>query len=443
MRLLSRSIRVRLIVFALVGTLLAIGLAGFGLITLFGRHVERRVAQLAGNIRVEVNGTLALRNQPSDPRFERPFAGLYWQVKDEGSGSLLRSRSLWDSELPQGLTPPARGSGEIYDATIADGQRVLLHRKTIVIAQNNQDVTITLTAAVDRSDIVALRSDFAVDLIPGLLVLAGLILTGAWVQIGLGLRPLAAIRSAVGAVRTGEAERLELNVPTEISPLVEEVNDLLVQQQDAMKKAKDRAADLAHGLRTPLTALASDITRLRDQGQTDIADDIEAVATQMRRTVERELARARLRHQSGRIKRAALSPVVDADIRTLKRTPSGERIDFHNAVPGDLQIPMHQDDLAEVLGNLAENATRAANGRVRVSAIVLPTGVCLAVEDDGPGLSEKQAARLSGRGRQQDEAGGAGLGLAIVSDIVGAYGGSVEFQRSPIGGLCVTITLPL
>ena len=102
-----RSIRLRLLLFSLIGTLVVVAAAGAGIVTLFGRHVERRVEQeldtyidtLTGNLRVGTDGRLSLAREPADARFLRPFGGLYWQVLDEKDGTLLRSVSLWDARL--------------------------------------------------------------------------------------------------------------------------------------------------------------------------------------------------------------------------------------------------------------------------------------------------------------------------------------------------------
>lgn len=82
----------------------------------------------------------------------------------------------------------------------------------------------------------------------------------------------------------------------EVRPLVDEVNQLLDAQEESLSRARDRAADLAHGLKTPLTALTNDVYRLRAAGQAAIADDIEDTALRMKQIVERELARSRIRN---------------------------------------------------------------------------------------------------------------------------------------------------
>ncbi|GGE53693.1 histidine kinase [Agaricicola taiwanensis] len=449
MKVLSRSIRLRLLIFATLGTLLAIGLAGAGLIDLFGRHVERRlgqeldthIAQLAGALRIDAAGAPTLAREPSDSRFQRPLSGLYWQITDVTGGKMLRSRSLWDGTLPAPTATAAPGVIASYRGATPEGAEALIHARTVVLAGPGGERSFRIAAAIDRAELAALREGFARDLIPGILLLAALILIAAWVQVGLGLKPLARVREALAAVRAGREKHLAVEVPSEIAPLVAEVNTLLEAQEAEMIRARDRAADLAHGLRTPLTALASDVARLRAKGEQEIAADIEAVAVQMRRTVERELARARLRHQPDPLVTVPLASAVDAVSRTLARTPRGEHIAIEMSVAPDMVWPMRAEDLAEILGNLMENALRAARTRVQVSAEREARGMTLRIEDDGPGVDDARLAALAGRGRRFDETGSAGLGLAIVSDIAGAYGAQLCFDRSSLGGLKVELTV--
>jgi signal transduction histidine kinase len=446
----TRSIRARLVLFALAGTLVALALAALGLVALFDRHVERRVgqeldshiAQIAGQLRIGADDALTLAREPSDPRFQRPLSGLYWQVRDDARGALLRSRSLWDADLAMPEGSLTAGETRIGRIAAPDGHDALLHEKAVVLVEGGIERPARIAVALDRTELKTLRAGFAQDLVPGLALLAALILIATWWQIGAGLRPLSAIQSGIEAVRSGRARRLDTDMPREISPLITEVNSLLAAQEEAMARARDRAADLAHGLRTPLTALSGDAARLRARGEHALAHDIETLAAQMRRTIERELTRARLRHQ-GPAKPVPLRALADGIIRTLKRTPNGEAIDFENGIPADVSLPLPADDLAEMLGNLLENASRFAHGKVRIASERAADGVTITVEDDGDGVDPDAMEQLAVRGRRSDQAGSAGLGLAIVDDILSAYGGTLGFMRSGLGGLGLHLRVPL
>ncbi len=191
-------------------------------------------------------------------------------------------------------------------------------------------------------------------------------------------------------------------------------------------------------MKTPLAALAADGDRLRKKGETAIADEIEAAIDAMRRHVDRELARARLRGDT-RLDRNVTTPVRSLAcslIATLSRTAAGARMNYQIAVAGDVVAPLDRTDLAEVLGNLLENATRHARSQVRISAKTSSGGMAIVIEDDGPGIPETLRPAALTRGARLDERGdGAGLGLAIVQDVLDAYGWELQLDSSALGGL--------
>jgi signal transduction histidine kinase len=163
----------------------------------------------------------------------------------------------------------------------------------------------------------------------------------------------------------------------------------------------------------------------------------------MSRHVDRELARARVRGTAQR--KAGLStelaPLVRSLLATLARTSSGARVAFDSQFEDGLRMPMDRTDLAEVLGNLLDNAARHAASRVRISAATGPRGPAIVIEDDGQGIAPAARTRVVERGARLDEReDGAGLGLAIVQDVLDAYGWRLDLAASDqLGGLRATI----
>lgn len=450
MRIGSGSIRLRLLALAALGAVGALALAGGGLIVLFDRYAERRtehelmnyLSQLAGGVLIDAAGRLDVDDGPPNPRFSIHASGLYWQLEDRGNGSVLRSPSLGQRRLtmPGAIAPnePAR----LSNAGLPDGHRGIFLARSVRFGVEPNVRTLDLVVATDRGEMDDLRWGFALDMAPGLVFLAVLFIVGAWFQVGVGLRPLLRVRGHVQAVRAGERSRLQLDVPSEVSPLVEEVNSLLDVREREMERARDRAADLAHGIKTPLTALASDARRLREMGRNDIAHDIEELAGRMRRVVDRELARSRLRGPRAGELGTSVRPILRSIIQILSKTPDGERVTFIDETDDDRVLPAHPDDLTDMLGNILENAARAARSRVWISSPADTTFRGVVVEDDGEGVDERLLADLTKRGTQAANArGSAGIGLSIVADIVSIYGGRLRFTRSSRGGLRVEITL--
>jgi signal transduction histidine kinase len=446
-----RSLRIRLLLLAAAAVTAALIIASIGLVSLFGRFAERRIgqeldthiAQLAGNLRFDAQGALFLDAEPGDPRFEKAFSGLYWQVADEMNGVKLRSLSLWDADLPP--LPDAAAFGRTVSAVSAgpDSAKTLLHERRIILVFDNSDRPVRISAAINAAELQALKTGFGADIVPGVALLALALLAGLWWQVSQGLKPVNAIGAAIRGVSDGKSARLSSEFPAEVMPLVEEVNKLLVLQESSLLRARDRAADLAHGLKTPLTALMSDVKRLRKAGQAETADDIEALARRMRQTVDRELARSRIRNAGTRQSPVSAHDTAQAVIRTLKRTPQGEFKQFDNLCAAGATALIDADDLNELLGNLLENAVRAAKTRVRVTAESQGRALRITVADDGAAAAPQAMEKLIARGARLDQSKeNAGLGLSLVADILEAYGSKPEFSVSGLGGLAVSFTLP-
>lgn len=454
-----RSLRARLGLAAAISITLALLVAGAGLVALFERHVERRIGaelkaqldQLAASIQISAEGQLEVVPAPVDPRFEHPLGGLYWQIDDdtqpERQLGIARSRSLWDSLLR--LPPDNPEPGTVHAHRIAgpnggpNGQAVLVRERLILLEHDSGHRRLRLITAIDADELTRARNAFAADILPYLALLALLLGLATLAQIRAGLAPLETLRRGVAAVRSGHEQRLADTYPDEVMPLVSEVNALLAAREQAVERARAWTADLAHGLKTPLAALSADAERLRTEGNQALARDLDQLAEAMRRRVDRELIRARLR--SGTATHQAQAEVRDAIerlLRTLRRTPFGERIDWSVDAPQPALAALMPGDLLELLGNLLENAAHWAAARVEIQ-VHSADPIQIRISDDGPGVPAAEWTRLGERGLRLDQrTDGSGLGLAIVRDVVDAYGGSLAFGSAAIGGLEVRLSLP-
>jgi len=447
-----RSLRVRLLAAAAVSISLALLLAGFGLVSLFGHHVERQldteletyISELIGRIEPDDDGNITLTHSLSDPRFEEPLSGLYWQIQDDEQHALIRSRSLWDHLLALPRDKLTLGVVHQHELPGPDGQSLLVREQQIIVFPETGAHRVRIVVAIDRSDLLRARAGFTRDMLPYLLLLAGVLMLATWWQVRTGLSPLDRIRRGVMAVHSGSTERLPGEHPDEVQPLVDEINELLQSRDKAVEDARAWTADLAHGLKTPLTALSADAQRLRTQGQSAMADDLEQLAQSMRQRVDRELIRARLRTEvTGRPQHASLFKAVNSLVNTLQRTPAGEVLEWIIQVPESAEVSLSPVDLTELLGNLLDNASNWAKSTVVLKAHQ-GDGWRISIEDDGPGVNPDQLGDLGQRGLRLDERRDSnGLGLAIAKDIVNAYGGRIEFTRSALGGLAVILDLPV
>jgi len=447
----GRSLQLRLLTAGLAAMLVAVAAAAFALTLLFERHVERRaLAEAGAHLRGMIasatlggDGVFVIGAPPADPLFEQAYSGLYWQAQS-GTQVLARSRSLWDVDLLLPEDELIGGAVHVHSLAGPRGAQLLAVERGLILTGPHGASAYRLVVAMDRREIVQARNAFLRDLVIALGVL-GLALSAAFVaQVRIGLRPLSTVRDQVQRIRSGQLPRLGADFPREVTPLADEINTLLDERDAAIARARGRAADLAHGLKTPLTALNGDVRRLRQAGQGPIADQIEALGAMMQRHVQRELARARLAGRDGRVMADhRLRPVVEGIAAAVARTPdaAGKAFDFD--FDPDLVIGMERADLEELLGNLIENAARHARSLIRIGASITDGRAVLMVEDDGPGIGACDMERLLKRGERIDLSGsGAGLGLSIVDEVASAYDGSITLAASPLGGLAVSIVLP-
>lgn len=447
-----QSLRFRLLSAAAISVSLALVPAGFGLVTLFEHHVERHLdteleiylKHLIGHIELTEEGRIHVTGNLPDPRFRQPLSGRYWQIQDEVRPTLLRSRSLWDFHLV--LPDDTLSLGVVHRHELAGpaDQSLLVREQQFILLPGTEARRLRVVIAIDRADLVVARAAFSADILPYIGLLALAFLGASYVQVRMGLSPLDRVRNGVLAVRDGQTNRLSNDYPDEVSPLVDEINELLQARDQAVDSARAWTADLAHGLKTPLTALGADAERLRHKGDTESAEDLDHLVQIMRARIDRELIRARLRAaRPANLVQAAVAPVVHGVVRTLERTPQGQGLDWWVEIPAESTVAMPTDDLAELLGNLLENASKWAHTQVQVTLTLSGNTVTLCVEDDGPGVPEAELALLGQRGLRLDEQkAGTGLGLAIVGDILAAYDGSLLLEQSALGGLAARARIP-
>jgi signal transduction histidine kinase len=440
------SLRYRLALLGAVAIVLAVGLAAWGLTALFGEHVQRRaiaemelqLEQVLAGLALQPQG-LVVASPPTDPRLNRPYGGLYWQLRSPGAD--LRSRSLWDTSLD---IPDAQGpSGDvlIHQVHGPNSSTLLAVTRFVTLPSSLGGGALTATVAMETAELSAARSAFASDLAPYLALLALTLIAAQFAQLTLGLRPLGTIGRRVAALRSGEAERMGDDWPSEVRPLAGEIDELLKAREADIERARFRAADLAHGLKTPLQALLGEASRLRDRNETASADAIDDISRTMQAHVERELARARV---SSRPKHtvAVVATAAEQIVSVLRRTPDGASIVWAIGIPRHLSALIDPSDLAEALGALAENAMRHARSKVTVSASERGDLIQLQILDDGPGIPDHQLAAVMERGRRLDEtASGNGLGLAIAREIAVAVGGDIRLENVA-GGFAASLILP-
>lgn len=443
---MGRSLKLRLTLVAAVAIAVALATGWAALTWIFDRHLERRETReltrvglaLVGSLAVSPNGQLEVTEAPTDERFFDPTGGYYWQV---GSGpAALRSRSLWDQALPATKARP----DDWITRTVPGphGGRILMVERLVQPPGATRPVPVQL--ALDDAPLQEATAEFGREIGLSLLVLGAVLAGAAYVQVRLGLQPLGRVQGDLARMRRAPTARLSETHPTEIQPLALAINSLADAREADLRRARQRAADLAHSLKTPLAAMAAQSRKARAAGAVDAADGLDRAVAAMGAALETELARARAAaaRLDGEAVVSAPATIAEQIILVVERTERGEVVTFENLLPDTLRTPVRAPDLLEMMGALVENATRFARSRVRLSgASVGPGRVGVVIEDDGDGIADADAAAALLRGARLDEvSGGHGLGLAIVRELAAATDGDLDLGHSELGGLRVELS---
>jgi len=441
------SIRSRFLIVTIISLTLALSFAGWVFIRLFTNNLEAQIDteltghlnRLAGTLSFADDGTLNRPESPADNRFLTAYGGLYWQIEDESRSVRLRSPSLFDYALPLPDDRHERGTIHHYRLPGPDDTDVQVQERQIRFPTPTGPRELRIAVAIDAAQLDSAAKHFALVILPYMIALAVFLVAMSVSQLSFGLRPLSDLARDMIAVRERRKDRLAGAYPAELKDLVDQLNAYMDSQAKTVAKARARAADLAHGLKTPLTVLANDALTLRDKGEVELADEIETLVDTMQSHVEHELARSRIAQTPDqRRSDADLAKIVSELVRTLKRTPDGEHLKWSVLVPDDELLPIDPHDLRELIGNILENATKWAKSTVTITSTRQGAQRVVAVEDDGPGVDADKIATLTTRGQRLDhQKPGTGLGLAIVNDICDVYGITLSIENKEDGGLRV------
>ena len=413
----------------------------------FDQSLGELIDNLVAGTTISPNGEV-LAPALTDIRALRAYSGKYWQIAEPAPGGririLVRSRSLWDSELRAPVDLATRLAARPGKPVAYDTQGPLdepLRARASQAKLPGRVAQLIFMTGEDRTPLNNdMRSFITATAVAFLLLGAGLV-AAVVLQVRVGLNPLFALRREVAEVRRGKAERVMQTYPTELTPLADELNALMAHNQDVVERQRTHVGNLAHALKTPWSVM------LAEAGgeQSALSRVVTRQAEAMRLQVDHHLRRARAAARTqGLGERTSVAEIVDELARALTQISSDKGVEIDWDVPEDLLFSGERQDLLELVGNAMENATKWCRARVRVRAVAGEAGwLTLTVEDDGPGLSPQQREAALPRGARLDEsAPGSGLGLNIIDELVRAYGGRLELGHSRLGGLLVELRLP-
>jgi len=257
------------------------------------------------------------------------------------------------------------------------------------------------------------------------------------------LAPFRQLRGRLSQIRDARARLIDGAYPSEIQPLVDDLNALIADREAAVKRAVATAGDLAHGLKTPLAVLSQEADRFTAAGDTETAARIARQVARMSQLIDYQLARARAAPGVAGAPPCSLASCAAGIIRTLHTLYLARGLEISCTIDAGLHVRVRKDDLEEMLGNLLDNACKWAKSKIALAASCQGAAILITVDDDAAGLPADARGVVLERGMRLDETSpGSGLGLAIVRDLAQLYGASISLAGSPLGGLRASLRVP-
>lgn len=382
-------------------------------------------------------------------QFNVSDSGLYAFIsapakdKSKATPGALRNAILWrsqslltmdiiDEQLSTKLVPLLTGAKSFSSLEI-NGAPHFIYSYAVSFSEGSDNFPITVHIIRDKQAFSQLIRNFKQQLWFGLAVLMVIILLLQLVWLMWTLKPLSTLEHEIKAVEQGRAEKLTSSYPVELAKLTTQLNQLLATEQKQRQRYRNALSDLAHSLKTPLAVL---------QAQRDTSAVNQEQINRINATIEHQLKRAQSAGHSSWLLGIDIKPVVDKLLNTLAKIYRGEQKQLILNLTDNSTFKGDEADLLELLGNLLDNAYKAAKSTIMLTISQQDKALIICVEDDGIGIKQQQITQILERGVRADTyEAGHGVGLAIVRDLMASYQGEMHIGTSKaLGGAKFTLS---
>jgi len=357
------------------------------------------------------------------------------QTAVNGERVLWRSHSLLASTLPKQLPSPEIGQS-FFSEQLLDRKIHLVYSFSASFNENGQEFPITLHIIKDQSEFLTLASEFKQKLWTWLGVLMVLFIIVQMVWLVWTLKPLNKLKNELINIEKGNKNSLEEIYPVELEQVTVQLNTLLNTEQSQRKRYRHALADLAHSLKTPLAVI---------QSQEELSISSKEQLTSISRMIEHQLKKAQSAGESSWHLGISVQVIAKKLVNTLAKIYQEKSLDITCEVSKEATFKGDESDLLEILGNVLDNACKAAKYKVSLKVEVINKQLVFIITDDGVGITEKQKQTIFERGVRADTyQKGHGIGLAIVRDLVSSYHGNLQIKTSPeLGGAMFILTFTM
>ena len=400
-------------------------------------NLRTQIYTLLATAELDDNNQLYLPEDITEPRLNISESTLHARVMSADKKTIWQSKSMLSKSIgfPENIV-----IGELTFSQLEQNKYsyTLLNFATQWVISETEEKTYIFQIAENQnvfdSQVILFRKNLwgwlaGVSLI--LIIIQTLILR--W-----GLKPLRHVADDLIKIEEGKAQKLSDEYPKEITPLTNNLNQLLDSSQQQLTRYRDALGNMAHSLKTPIAVLHGIIDATSNKEKKVALEQL----TTINNIVEYQLQRASTVGRLQLSDAVPLHPVTKKIIDSLNKVHKDKNIDAQLSIAENLMIKIDQGDLYELLGNLLENAFKWCNTKVSVSAKQLNEQTQIIIEDDGPGINKNEQERILLRGQRADQnTPGHGLGLAMVNDILLLYKGEMQISDSNFGGAKIIIKI--
>lgn len=363
-----------------------------------------------------------------DSRLNLTTAGLYAEIIGDNG------QALWQSKSTTSLVPAVSKSeiGDWVFERVTQSNTSDVHKMqlaTVWELDSGQELPFIVHVVADAQLLTGELRRFDRTLWISLLASALLLLLLQLWILSRSLQPLNHIGEELNEIEQGTRQKLNEDIPKELSPLAGSINLLLQSEQNRHQQYRHLLDDLAHSLKTPLSVLRN----IKSDNDTIVEQ-----TGQMQTTIERYLQRAAMRTPQYLSKPVSPNAVINKLSNTLTKVHADKHTQFDIQIDESFMVRVAEVDLYEILGNVLDNACKFGASNVLLHCDL--QNMQLIIDDDGPGFPDAQRASLTDRGTRADTATeGQGLGLAASRELMQSYGGDLSLDTSPQGGARVVL----
>lgn len=391
-------------------------------------RLEGQLFGLLASAEEDQTGRLTFPEDLGEPRFGQPGSGLVAYVADEDGERVWSSKSLHGSDMAV-IPWFAQGERRFYQsyANINDDPYPFLYGYGVSWEDGDSgtmDYTFLVAESSSRFD--QQLSLFRRDLLKWLSIGALALIVVQLVVLRWALAPIRQVADDVRRVEKGELENLSNLYPSELLGLTDNINEFIANEKRQLSRYRNTLGDLAHSLKTPLAVI----------GSMPSADEaVRSQVDRMNQIVEHQLHRAAAQGRTTLATPIAVAPIVDKIMASMTKVYADRQLQLSVDVDPEIRFFGEEGDLYEILGNLIDNAFKYGDSKVLVQATETPTesenrtGLKVSISNDGLTIPDSLIRQVSSRGVRADQSRpGQGIGLAVVSDIVKSYGGTLDIR---------------